>query len=137
MGWTRLGVTSLFLFGTLLDDQLREVLAGPLDGRPACLSDHAVERAQSGDHPVCFHRTDSETLGMLLRVSRRGYLSGSTTMKPFSGISGVRYWLSMTVGKLRRKPISQDPVCRRPGKRGAWPIGSDKALHWHVAALFL
>ncbi|TDL84070.1 NUDIX domain-containing protein [Palleronia sediminis] len=46
-------MTPVFLFGTLLDDALRETVAGrALNGRAAQLPGHRIERAAAGDYPV-------------------------------------------------------------------------------------
>jgi len=57
----------LFLFGTLLDAPLRELVAGgAVATRPAVLDDHAVHRAEGADFPALVARPGARVEGLLL-----------------------------------------------------------------------
>ena len=64
MGRARLGVTRLFLYGTLLDEDLRAVLAGPLEARVARLSGYELSKSQTGNGPVRLVRADGFVDGL-------------------------------------------------------------------------
>jgi len=58
-------VIGLFLVGTLLDDELRNVFAKPSSGRPARLSNHVTEKTADGAVSLCLHRANGLAEGLL------------------------------------------------------------------------
>ena len=60
-------MTRLFIFGTLLDDALREiVLGGAIAGQAATLGGYTIQRAADGDWPILVLRDGAEATGLLL-----------------------------------------------------------------------
>lgn len=60
-------MTAVFLFGTLLDEALRAVVAGtPLPGRPATLPGWQLRRAAAGDYPVLAEAPGAAAEGLLV-----------------------------------------------------------------------
>lgn len=64
-------MTRVFLFGTLLDPDLRRIVLGrEIAGRPAQLPDHAVEAAAGGDWPILVPRRGAYAEGLLVELDR-------------------------------------------------------------------
>ncbi len=63
-------MTRIFLFGTLLDPDLRRIVLGrAAAGQAARLADHAVERAEDGDGPILVARPGQAAEGVLVTLS--------------------------------------------------------------------
>lgn len=59
---------NLFIYGTLLDDRLRRLVAGcQLDGSPAVLAGYRVEREQGGQLPVLCRGEGDQASGLILK----------------------------------------------------------------------
>ncbi|QFU09169.1 ADP-ribose pyrophosphatase [Rhodobacteraceae bacterium THAF1] len=119
-------MTALFIFGTLLDDDLRATVMGQaVAGQPAQLTDFVVERADGGDWPILVARPGGVADGLLLNLNDNALERAAFYEAAFGYVAEV-----MQIERQGQTTNAQ--VYRAPGGAGsgqAWSLVKWQTTH--------
>lgn len=125
-------MTRIFLFGTLLDPDLREVVLGAeAEATPARLPGWRVERAADGDWPILVPSEDDAALGVLVEPSA----DGTARMDFYE--AGFAYRTEEAEVDTDTGPMTAR-VYRAPGGEGSgeeWSLADWQAAHGPMTRL--
>lgn len=115
----------LFVFGTLLDPELRGIVLGrAADGRGASLSGASIRKAQAGDWPVLAPEPTERAEGRLLEALSDSELARLHFYEKGFGYSPLHEKVDVAGGGERTallyRPDRSDPPSREPWRLDAW-----------------